>query len=305
MFDQYPWRSLDPKPNNSLEEIKKDFDFDEHSNVDRYINWLLNEEIAFLTECPEYFPITELHWKSPTAIANAVIDNYIFTQHNYSLIIKQLKDLRCLHLEIRFFDSNTLAQLTEILNTTDQSTLKSIDILLKYQTNIKQILNLNELLFQYKRINNVFIHSTPEHLLAEMNTDNNLFFTAQTITDETHCGIVNQLNFSSNIQLFTESVNFNNCLNRKISIDGNGHIKNCPSMQVNYGHINDTALIHVIEDDNFRKLWDINKDQINICQDCEFRYICTDCRAYLKDNTNLFSKPLKCNYDPYVGEWKN
>jgi hypothetical protein len=40
-----------------------------------------------------------------------------------------------------------------------------------------------------------------------------------------------------------------------------------------------------------------------VCKDCEFRYICTDCRAYLEDPYNEYSKPLKCGYDPYTGEW--
>ena len=46
-----------------------------------------------------------------------------------------------------------------------------------------------------------------------------------------------------------------------------------------------------------------------VCKDCEFRYICTDCRAYTeKTHTNEegldTSKPLKCGYNPYTGEWE-
>ena len=52
--------------------------------------------------------------------------------------------------------------------------------------------------------------------------------------------------------------------------------------------------------DEFRMLWNINKDKIDVCKDCEFRYICTDCRAYIKDKRDIYSKPLKCNYDPYT-----
>ena len=47
----------------------------------------------------------------------------------------------------------------------------------------------------------------------------------------------------------------------------------------------------------------IQKDQIAVCKDCEFRYICTDCRAYKEDPEDDYSKPLKCGYDPYTGVW--
>jgi hypothetical protein len=46
------------------------------------------------------------------------------------------------------------------------------------------------------------------------------------------------------------------------------------------------------------------KDQIEVCKDCEFRYICTGCRAYLEDPEDIHSKPLKCGYNPYTCEWE-
>ncbi|HLT42986.1 MAG TPA: hypothetical protein VKZ95_09805, partial [Sphingobacteriaceae bacterium] len=43
---------------------------------------------------------------------------------------------------------------------------------------------------------------------------------------------------------------------------------------------------------------------VDVCKDCEFRYICQDCRAYLKNSDDLYSKPLKCTYNPYEGVWE-
>lgn len=39
--------------------------------------------------------------------------------------------------------------------------------------------------------------------------------------------------------------------------------------------------------------------QIDTCKLCEFRYMCHDCRIYITDKDNIFSKPLKCSYDIY------
>jgi radical SAM protein with 4Fe4S-binding SPASM domain len=56
--------------------------------------------------------------------------------------------------------------------------------------------------------------------------------------------------------------------------------------------------IDVVNRTDFTKFWNISKDQISVCQDCEFRYVCQDCRAFTLDN-NLYSKPAKCTYNPY------
>ena len=56
---------------------------------------------------------------------------------------------------------------------------------------------------------------------------------------------------------------------------------------------------------DFKDKWNIAKDQIKICKDCEFRYSCSDCRAYLEIPDDIYSKPLKCGYNPYTTEWED
>jgi hypothetical protein len=52
-------------------------------------------------------------------------------------------------------------------------------------------------------------------------------------------------------------------------------------------------------------LWSIDKAQIPVCRDCEFRYGCFDCRALAyKQTGRLRSKPPTCTYDPYSGTWE-
>ena len=54
----------------------------------------------------------------------------------------------------------------------------------------------------------------------------------------------------------------------------------------------------------FKKYWNITKDEISTCKDCEFRYICTDCRSYTESPEDYYSKPLKCGYSPYTNKWE-
>ena len=74
-------------------------------------------------------------------------------------------------------------------------------------------------------------------------------------------------------------------------------------MLESFGNIGQSTLKEVIDNPEFRKMWGITKDQISICKDCEFRYVCSDCRAFLQKPEDKFSKPLKCGYDPYTATW--
>jgi SPASM domain peptide maturase of grasp-with-spasm system len=166
--------------------------------------------------------------------------------------------------------------------------------------------NYRFLLRRFPRITRFVIHSAnenryfndPQHFLDLIA----LNYTTQKITDETHCGVVHPGYFSTAIDHFTEAQQHNTCLNRKISIDKKGQICNCPSMTQKFGNVKEITLDEAINQPDFKKNWTINKDQIETCKACEFRYICSDCRAYTKDNQPL-EKPAKCGYDPYSGEW--
>ena len=131
-----------------------------------------------------------------------------------------------------------------------------------------------------------------------------IYHTKQASLTSNHCGVVGREYFNFSLAHFTESQQHNTCLNRKISIDVNGDIKNCPSMAKSYGNIRDTTLSQAIEKPGFKDVWYIHKDQISVCKDCEFRHICTDCRAYIENPEDQYSKPLKCGYNPYTCEWE-
>lgn len=162
----------------------------------------------------------------------------------------------------------------------------------------KGIIDLNP------RIRHIQIHSVPMNITPpDYALFSKIFFYRYCIKDETNCGNICPQYFNTNIDLFTESMQFNTCLNRKVSVDRMGLIKNCPSMTKDFGHISINALSEAIHKDSFRTHWKIKKDDITVCKDCEFRHMCTDCRTYLFEPENILSKPLKCGYDPYTASW--
>ncbi len=75
-------------------------------------------------------------------------------------------------------------------------------------------------------------------------------------------------------------------------------------MSKSFGNINNISLQEVVDDNDFKSLWYIKKDNIEVCKDCEFRYMCIDCRCFIKDKSNIYSQPSKCKYNPYIGKWE-
>jgi SPASM domain peptide maturase of grasp-with-spasm system len=135
-------------------------------------------------------------------------------------------------------------------------------------------------------------------------TNRKVEYYTQPFNNQNCCGLVIPFEFNLQFPHYLESQHHNTCLNRKIAIDTEGNIKNCPSMAKSYGNIRDTKLIDVVNNPEFQKVWHIKKDEITKCKDCEFRHICTDCRAYLENPEDMYSAPLKCGYDPYTCTWE-
>ena len=76
-------------------------------------------------------------------------------------------------------------------------------------------------------------------------------------------------------------------------------------MTQSFGNIKTSnfKLSSILTNKKFKAFWEVNKDSIAICKDCEYRYSCLDCRAFI-DNSNPYSRPYRCKYNPYIAKWK-
>jgi SPASM domain peptide maturase of grasp-with-spasm system len=299
---------LTDHPNNSLGEIK-DLYTDCDSTIDEYFDFLVSKDYGFWgdEEDKALFSEIQLNSSSPSTITNSIIDIAENSNHNFEKIFSELEELGCRDVQLRFYSIINELDLTKILSLLNYSRIKSVELILKNNTEFG-FESIVDLTVRYARIRSVIVHSSPEFKLAKINEISgrgNVIYVKDIIDSASHCGIVDPTNFIINLPTYIESLKYNSCLNGKISIDADGNIKNCPSMDKSFGNIIQDSLKDICVDDEFRKIWMINKDQVEICKDCEFRHICTDCRAYTKEPTNHYSKPLRCNYDPYIAQWVN
>jgi len=289
--------------NKTVSDIKKIYGNKYDDIIEENLKFFEKNEVIFFTRHPDWFPKISEEWDTPSTITNAIIDISSIVISHLDKIITQLENCGCRAAQIRCYDTYKISELKKWMEKFSDKGVTSVELMIKFSPELNTD-KLKQLVEKHPRIFFVIIHSAPNEEQAVVNKSvSQLYFTTKKLTSERCCGQMSMDFFSTNLNFYTESLNHNSCLNRKISIDKDGNIKNCPSMPQSFGNIKDTTLAEAIEKPDFKKYWNINKDKIHVCKDCEFRYICTDCRAYVEDPEDILSKPLKCGYNPYTGEW--
>lgn len=278
---------------------------DSNGLAENIVTYLLQNEFGFqcTDEEVKLFPQMNLEYESFYDFDSIIFDlnaNYInalknFTDKNERLLVNVI--------QIRLFFEPTISQLNEIVKTFSKLNFCSIELVMPFTLQISQS-ELEQLTRNFIKITTMSIFSSP-FLKSLAYNQCSINFLQENVTNEQDCGKIDESLFCCNLQNFCESQNFNTCLNNKVSIDINGNIKNCPSCTQSFGNVEKVSIKEAMKHDDFKKLWEISKDRIDICKDCEFRHMCTDCRVYIKDPNNIYSQPTKCTYNPHIAKWKD
>jgi SPASM domain peptide maturase of grasp-with-spasm system len=277
----------------------------EQEIVKEYISFLVSGQYAFFCnqEETDRFPEISREWFMPSAISNAIVylnENIVYLEK----IINELCLLLC--KDIVFIMTKLNYDYLELLSEkTDETSISSISLYILYETDI-DINRITSFLERNKRIKNITFFSAPKSEKIYSN-ETQLQLLENITKDCSNCKRFANYpdSFRPDQNLFFESLKFNNCLTRKISIDRNGLIKNCPNMTENYGYISKISLSSILKEDRFMQYWKISKNKIDVCKDCEYRYMCMDCRYHINDKNNILSKPEYCRYNPYICKWAN
>jgi SPASM domain peptide maturase of grasp-with-spasm system len=289
---------------HSIAECLAHYGADNREAITGYIDFLLSKELGFTDDSllTELTPL-DLSWDRYSAVTNVIIE-YDEAINYTDTFFRELFDLHVQGLEVRCYSKTAPGKLQELLEVFNGTTLRFIKLVLPYEA-MPDLQALDQLVKQYPRVKSLLIHSSPVDKLEKIFDGSvPVVFFSSKINSCLACGEIRLNYFISNMELFTESQHFNTCLNRKLSIDLNGYIRNCPSLPDNFGHVTDTSLQEVLDNKAFQKYAKIRKDEIAVCKDCEFRHVCTDCRAYVEDPQDIYSKPLKCGYNPYSNTWE-
>ncbi|MBD3366437.1 radical SAM protein [candidate division WWE3 bacterium] len=110
-------------------------------------------------------------------------------------------------------------------------------------------------------------------------------------------------------QTLRRNLGGNPCLQKQLVLTASGEVFPCVfARETHLGSIKKTSLAGIIEETRTQEIWNATKDGVLVCKDCEYRYVCQDCRPLAKAEAhprgNLMSAPPpRCTYNPYTGEW--
>jgi SPASM domain peptide maturase of grasp-with-spasm system len=288
----------------SVAEIKALYGGRYDGEIEEYFDFLLREELGFWCDEPAAFPPIALDWESPQRITNAILDVDRASAHDFPALLAQLDDLGCEALQVRCYEPLDPGVIERLRAGAARGRLRTNELLLAYEPELTGDA-LVDLCRRHPRIWRICVHSAPEDRVGPPTAGAaEIEFRRAVVGSPSCCGCVHPSYFAPNLETFLEAQRHNTCLNRKVSVDARGEIRNCPSLGASYGNVRDVSLHSAVARRDFRDLWEINKDQIEVCKDCEFRYVCVDCRAYLTRPEDLYSKPAKCGYDPYTAQWR-
>jgi SPASM domain peptide maturase of grasp-with-spasm system len=283
---------------NTINEIINNDKLDESSTI---LDYLLKHEICFWVEEDEnkYFTELSLDWEYPAYISNIIIDiNCLNFNYNF---IQFFENSGCKHITIYSDCLLTIDLIHDKLSYFNNSRIMTIELVLKYNCEFS-INDFDRLCINNPRINKITLYEAPYTKIEKFNFFNlgNIFLTTNSLNFNNK---INILNFSCNIQLFTESQLHNTYFNRKVCIDAAGNIKNSPEHERSFGNIKDTTIEEAIEKPGFKDLWFIHKEMIDVCKDCEFRHMCVDACIPLQRADGSWYRSQECNYNPYICKW--
>ena len=289
-------------PKKSVEEIKGYYHHQFDETIDSYFEFLLEREFAYVFEKEElvHFPAIENVWDSPSEVTNSILCVTKSGLPTLRPVLVQLSDLRCDAVQFLIYDAVSIGDLMLLASQFDGLRIFSVELLLNH-SELFDYAALPSFLDENPRIRRVVIGGCTDEFVV---SDNRISLSSGRLDFQNGCGKIAPQYFSIGMGTFFEGQHHNTCLNRKVCLDTEGNIMNCPFMGICYGNIRDVTLKDAISMKGFTDLWDISKDEIDVCKDCEFRYMCTDCRCFVKHSENVFSQPSKCTYNPYVALWE-
>lgn len=271
------------------------------NEVYHFIEKFINQELGFFTNDPKSHIDIDFNWESPYIITNAIIEFNSNSIFDVNYIIEQLNYLGCPALELRFNFQKNLIKIAEILKAISDTRIKSIDLIIPYDFKTTETAYSN-FINEFPKIRVVKIYGAgfskvvnSEDILVK-----NRIIYSKNNNDQNE--ILTNDRFIYNLETFIEAKQFNTGLNRKVTITGEGNIKNFLNHKKTFGKISRDKIVDIVLSDDFQSSWHISNDNIEKCRDCQYRYACVSNSEIIIENRK-YHKKNTCSYNPYINKW--
>ena len=264
-----------------VDELFKIYDSEDHEALSEYLQFLKDMHLAIFCQNPNesFFAELKSEYRSPSRIHNALIEYHpsFDLKHLVSLLEKE----GCRHVFFYSFESISVKNIIRILSSLNGSGIVSVQIMMRY-TSLPLVFVYSHLAKKYSRFLKLILHHAPFDggFLKYGQFEFHIECLKKKIKDNHTLYVISPQNFNANIQLYTESQNYNTFFHKKLIIDASGNIKSDLISSETYGNIhNINTLENILSNSELKKYWYVRKDDIQDCKDCECRYMCVDCRT--------------------------
>lgn len=283
---------------------------DSHKEFSRFLQFMIEREYAFLTTNVELYPQKNYEFDNELRKIESAILEIDFDRsdiRNMHVFLAELQSLDCRDLQIRMYNIKQNTPIRDLLIAIQNYNFDYIELHIENGTEIS-VDYCKSIILEIPSLSNVFLYGRKENkklpivLKKDGYYDLNVgsIFILTNLFNEHSCGHITKHSLVWGDEAFYHlSKQYNSCLYKRVTLDRQGKIKNCPALPESYEL--KTGLANIVSSDNFRKYWKIIKDDIHVCKDCEYRYNCLDCRA----GVALLEKPTKCGYNPLTNKWEN
>jgi SPASM domain peptide maturase of grasp-with-spasm system len=302
---------IDKFNRKTLQECFDIIDEDSVEEVKKFLNFMFEKELMFVTSDLSLFPTKELYFNDVSLLRDIIIEwDTNSSIDNIHKCIREAALLYCKNLQLRLVSDYDFSLLFEMMAAIKNQDYLYAELYIPYKAAISES-QIVSLIDSIPALGKVYVYGAPinKHIVHSINHEGfnpvlcgEIYYSDKDLCSEV-CGIIGfeDLCFDS-LKSFYEHKHVNGCLYKKLAIDKSGNIKNCLSLTQVYGNIDNTTLLDVLNEPTYQNIGMIHKDVISDCCDCEMRYTCSDCRAFTIDGS-LFSKPKKCLYDVKKGSW--
>ncbi|WP_111307934.1 hypothetical protein [Confluentibacter sediminis] len=286
--------------NKSIDSLFYDYS-SQKEELEKYFNYLLTNELIFVTNNPEPFSSMGLELERPHKLDFIFIE--IDDLQDFKIdFLKKSVDKTGVDEIIIINSTNSIENFNMVLNLLSYSRVKLVTFISLFHDNL--VKPVMELKTKHERLKKIVFIKSPLEYAENGSKDNKTSYFTNSLKDLLTRGIEKMEDFVMNKNSYLESLNYNLYYNRRIYINNIGKVKPSYIQKEYYGNIEYENINDIVLKDGFRDLWKVTKDKIEICRDCEFRYMCPDNRIPVKKKNIYYHKSL-CNYDPYTNLWKN
>jgi hypothetical protein len=257
--------------------------------LQRYVDFLVGGDWAFLTRWPERFPSADVTWETPFALSTAIVAHDFHQPYMLGPLLEELSSAGCRHLELQLYnypqeDISSWHQVGELLKKCEfrRGTLVLGEV--KGARNLCPE-DIDQLLMNWPRFGTVVLLGQNER--GDINLSGRSYHLRQVNDLKGYAAATWRQRPAAHFvgpAYFREASYANPFFNRRIAVDRQGDFRNdlLHGGGQTYGRVGERSVAEVIGDGAFLARWKAGPDVIANVQSNPLRYCLRYDRALLR-----------------------